>query len=598
MRERWLPAALVVGLFLPQPAAKPAARPEKVYSQSPATWFEAAWMKASVSPDGRWAIFSGRGWVQLVELATGREDPERLLGGLKSVSDAVFLPDGQMARLGQSGAERGWFVPAGKELRLSLLPGDAVPQWSPDGRHVAFYRAGEPEAGVFIGTPQEYKQHRLDGRATGLAWSPWGGAVYALLYQPDGISSLVRLILKSGEVEPIARNLDAPFRLNSIGVAPDGKHLYLALAGASVPDPEARHEPEADRDLDIYEIDAGSGALRPLVRTPADEFGPVVVKDVLYWTQNDLDDSVVLVPLEGGPPHLAVDNAQLPYWSPDGSRLAFTYGGWRLADWALNLDAGVVEVDADGMPTSPVTPIVAGYHEDFTPNWSPDGRWLAYHSHRSATPVPSYASEGATDDIYLRRSGAPMEEEIRVSDFGWEVGTADWSPDGTRLVFDSWERGGGSRASKPWIATLDPETGQVTRMERLPLPPAVQSVEWEAWSPTGDEIALTAYVSRDRRALWVVSPDGTKAEKLLEYSSSTYGGLDWTPDGETLVYSALAEGRMQLFALPRAGGPPRQLTREPAILLHPQVSPDGRWIACTRTLQTKTLWKLPLKRTP
>jgi Tol biopolymer transport system component len=174
---------------------------------------------------------------------------------------------------------------------------------------------------------------------------------------------------------------------------------------------------------------------------------------------------------------------------------------------------------------------------------------------------------------------------------------ADWSPDGTRLIFDSWEKGGASRASKPWIATLEPETGRVLSVERLPLPPAVQSVEWEAWSPTGDEIALTAYVSRDRRALWVVSPDGTKAEKLLEYSSSTYGGLDWTPDGETLVYSALAEGRMQLFALPRAG-PPRQLTREPAILLHPQVSPDGRWIACTRTLQTKTLWKLPLKRTP
>ncbi len=597
MKEGWLPFGLVLALVVlsPLPAKKAAAPSQKIYSESPATWFEAAWMKASMSADGRWAIVGGRGRVQLVELATGRESPSRLLGGLESVSDVVFLPDGRIARLGRRGSERGWFLPAGEALRLSPLPDDAVPQWAVDGTRVAFYRAREPQAGLFVGTLQEYKQYPLGGPVTGLAWSRWGGAVYALIYQPDGLSSLVRLILVSGAVETIARNLDAPFRLNSIGVAPDGKHLYIALAGAGVADPEARHQPEADRDLDIYEIDATSGALRPKVQTPADEFGPVVVKDSLYWTQNDNSESVVVVPAAGGQSRLAIEDAQLPYWSRDGKQLAFTYGGWRLADWALNLDAAVVDVDSQGNPVSKPVPIVVGYHEDFTPNWSPDGRWLAYHSHRSATPVPSYGSEGSTDDIYLRRSDAPMAEEIRVSDFGWEVGVADWSPDGTQLVFDSWDRGGTSRASKPWIATLDPETGKVLRMGRLPLPLAIQSVEWEAWSPAGDEIALTAYVDKDRRALWVLRPDGSNATKLLDYTSSTYGGLDWTPNGKAIVYSALAGGRMHLFAISRSGGGPLQLTREAATFLHPQVSPDGRWIACTKTIQSKTIWKVPLK---
>jgi len=592
MKERCLPIALALALLVPLPAKKPATQPQKVYSESPATWFEAAWMKASVSPDGRRAILSGRGWVQLVELGAGHEDPEGLLGGLESVSDAVFTPEGQLARLGRRGSERGWFLPAGEALRLSALPDDAVPRWSSDGSLVAFYRVREPQAGLFVGTLQDHKQYQLGGSVTGLAWSPWGGAIYALVYQPDGLSSLVRLIRASGQVETIARDLDAPFRLNSIGVAPNGKRLYVALAGAGAPDPKARHQPDADRDLDVYEVDATTGDLRPKVQTPADEFGPVVVNGFLYWTQNGIDESVVLVPAAGGRPRPAVSHAQLPYWSRDGKQLAFTYGGWRLADWALNLDAAVIDVDSQGRPVSKMTPMVAGYHEDFTPNWSPDGRWLAYHSHRSATSVPSYGSESSTDDIYLRRSGAPMSEEIRLSDFGWEVGVADWSPDGTQLVFDSWERGGTTRASKPWIATIDPDTGKVMRMERLALPHAVQSVEWEAWSPMGHEIALTAYVDKDHRALWVIRPDGSDATKLTEYSSSTYGGLDWTPDGKTIVYSALADGRMQLFALPRGGGAPRQLTRESATLLHPQVSPDGRWIACTRTIQSKTIWRV------
>ena len=100
----------------------------------------------------------------------------------------------------------------------------------------------------------------------------------------------------------------------------------------------------------------------------------------------------------------------------------------------------------------------------------------------------------------------------------------------------------------------------------------------------------------DRRILWVVSVDGKRAEKLVEYTSSTYGGLDWTPDGKTIVYGALAGERMQLFAVPRSGGPPRQLTDDSANLMHPQVSPDGRWIACTRMAQSKEIRRLKLDR--
>jgi Tol biopolymer transport system component len=272
--------------------------------------------------------------------------------------------------------------------------------------------------------------------------------------------------------------------------------------------------------------------------------------------------------------------------------MAFTYGGWRLADWALNLDAGVVGMDSQARRTSKMKPIITGYHEDFTPAWSPDGKWIAYHSHRSRTPVSFYEAAGSTDDLYLRRVSGEPSEEIRLTDFGWEDGVADWSPDSRQLVFDSWERGGPQGVSKPWIVTIDPSNGKRVRVERLPLPDPIKNATGESWSPKGDEIAFEERTEGNGRILWVVSTDGKRAEKLVEYTSSTYGGLDWMPDGKTIVYGALAGERMQLFAIPRSGGPPQQLTNDPANLMHPQVSPDGRWIACTRMAQSKEIRRL------
>ena len=92
--------------------------------------------------------------------------------------------------------------------------------------------------------------------------------------------------------------------------------------------------------------------------------------------------------------------------SPDGKK-SFTYGGWRLADWALNLDAGYVLVDADANRTSARFPIVTGYRG------FPRGLVARRSGSRSTriwgrkfrcriTRVPS------TDDIYLRLADDPQ----------------------------------------------------------------------------------------------------------------------------------------------------------------------------------------------
>jgi Tol biopolymer transport system component len=189
----------------------------------------------------------------------------------------------------------------------------------------------------------------------------------------------------------------------------------------------------------------------------------------------------------------------------------------------------------------------------------------------------------------MQASGGP---EIRLTDFGFEVGPPDWAPDGRHLIFDSWEKDGVPRFAKPWIITIDPSTGQARGSARVPLPQGVAGITGESWSPRGDEIAFVERIDDARRALWISHIDGSAARKLVEFQSYTIGGVAWTPDGKELLYGALADDRMQIFAVSGRGGAPRQLTHDKANVMHPSVSPDGRYVAASRIPWRKELLRM------
>lgn len=580
----------MAALWSCRPAAPPTA--ETVFAHQPATWFEDGWSFYDVAPGGGAYLFGARFGRALFDVATGQADPNRLLAGLERVEDAFFAPDGRLWRR----TPQGWMVEGPGGLERSALPSNAAPRISPDGSRVAYFlgTAGFGST-LFLGAPDAPREHDLGGLVTGIAWLPDGSAVLASTFRDDGIAELHRVDAEGGEATLVRSGLDGLARYNTMAVSPDGEHVYLALAGPEAPDPDARHRPRAGRDTDIYRLDVDGTGLTRVVTDEGDDFAPRLVGDHLYWTHNEYRDVVAIVPILGGEPREIVGDAQIPSWSPDGGRIAFTVGGWMIADWALNMDAWVVDVDDVGDRRSDPRPLIRGYHEDFTPAWSPDGRWLAYHSHRSERPVSHYFAEGATDDIWLLRDGALMNEEIRLTDFGWEVGMADWDRTGTRLVFDSWERGGPAGVSQPWIATIDPASGRAVSIERLELPEGFGGTVLAAWSPVADELAVIERRGVREHAMWLVRADGSPARRLFDFEASTYGGVDWTPEGGTLVYGALADGRMQLFAWAVETAESTQLTRGMDDVIHPQVSPDGEWIAASKLRHVKELRRIPVR---
>ncbi|MEE8585418.1 MAG: hypothetical protein V3T83_11250, partial [Acidobacteriota bacterium] len=522
---------------------------ELVYSQQLFTWFEEVGGHFRLSPDARLALFEIRGRVRLVELESGRDISERLRADLDEVHDAVFDSAGGIVRRGRRGQEEGWFAGEEDSIRRLDLPPDARPAWSPEGAQVAFTRPSQPNL-LWAGAQGEYRSYDLarqavsgQGRISGIGWAPESETVYAMWAAESGVSSLFRLHLPDGHFELLAEGLDAEGldarNLSaSIAVSAGGKRVFLSLAGAGRPDPEARHQPHADRDLDIYALDVESATLTPIAQGPGDDFQPQWRDGALFWVRGQIRDTALLIPIQGGEARLLAEGAQMPYWHPGGRKISFTEGGWRLADWALNLDAAVLELDEDLRPSSDPQPLVQGYHEDFSAVWSPDGRWIAYHSHRSSQPTAHYAGPGATDDLYLRSAEGSDEDEIRLTDFGWEVGNPDWSPDSRSLAFVSWDRNDPG-AAHCWTVSIDPESGLPQQARRLPLPSSIRNVSWVAWSPQGGEIALVEERGGRERSLWVFDLRAEEASKRIDFQSLTYGGLDWAPDGRTIVYSAL-----------------------------------------------------------
>jgi len=378
-------------------------------------------------------------------------------------------------------------------------------------------RAGLPHATVLSpeGANHQYARYSPDGARV----SYWAAG-------PSGWNLTVADAKLRG-----ARTLDsAPFVVTPGLWSPDGTHLTYA-AGA---------------DYDLWVTPVDEGARRRLTMSKGVEFP-------IQWHPRG-DRLGYLASLQGGEiragvitlatgaetPMLAETRPAIPFWSPDGSQIAYmVIDGGKATIWVA---------DSAGRNGRQLT--TEGFEEFAeTDPWSPDGSRLLYQSRRTGTadvwvlPVNGDTARQLTRDVRNDYAG-------------------QWSPDGTWVAFLS-ERG---RQTDIWIVPAAGGTPQRVTDDAA----AENDVQWV---PGGREIGFSTGVVR--RGLWAQSlADG--AERRVTPDSIRVGGFDLSPDGSQVVYEVVRGGGVSdLQVVAVTGGAPQTLVANSARSTVPLWSPDG-----------------------
>ena len=218
--------------------------------------------------------------------------------------------------------------------------------------------------------------------------------------------------------------------------------------------------------------------------------------------------------------------ALYPDWTPDGKSLAYTsysYGlPWIFLD---NLITGKRKVISR-------QPGLNAY-----PAISPDGRWVAF----------SLSKDGNVEIYKMRLDGTDLTRLTRTHTKINDC-SPTWSPDGRKIAFTSDRRG------SPQIYVMNADGGTLRRV----------TVEGgyntsPDWSPRGD---LIAYSSRIKGNFEICTINIRTGEVTrLTKNRNNDEDPSWAPDGRHLVYSSKQRGRTNLFIIDIANPRPIQITR-------------------------------------
>jgi WD40 repeat protein len=195
-----------------------------------------------------------------------------------------------------------------------------------------------------------------------------------------------------------------------------------------------------------------------------------------------------------------------PEWSPDGRRLAFTVQTDGRSD--------IYTIDADGTEFTRLTDD-GGSH---LPSWSPDGTRLAY----------SRAAGDGTEDIWVMKADGTSATQITQEHDGAMALSPSWSPDGTHIVFVS------NRSGTPQIYEMDARGDAVTQLTT-----ADGFHAGPEYSPDGTRIAFAGDVGGP--GLFTMAVDGRGVERLTDEPQVGPLNLSWAPDGRFIVYSTTDE---------------------------------------------------------
>jgi Tol biopolymer transport system component len=172
------------------------------------------------------------------------------------------------------------------------------------------------------------------------------------------------------------------------------------------------------------------------------------------------------------------------------------------------------------------------------------------HPGRRAHPVDWSAKTGLILFLIVESFGTADEDQdlwtLSYPQLEWTQLTSDdevldwdaaWSPDGQQIAVE--------RSNQIWIMNADGSE---------PRKISDQSVRFLDWSPDGSRIAFQSLPITDQRNgwdLWVMQTDGSNAQNITEDPTWFEENPEWSPDGRFIAYDASTDmsGASNLFVL-------------------------------------------------
>ena len=255
-----------------------------------------------------------------------------------------------------------------------------------------------------------------------------------------------------------------------------------------------------------------------------------------------------------------------------------------------NRDIHVASLDFDTgrLLAPPVRPIETFVGSNGQPDWSPDGKYLAYTSARSRA--------GGNKVLVVRSldTGKTRELHVNLQAFSWPR----WAPDGRSFVSQGTDAQG-----RQGIYLIDAQTGAAT--------PVVTrttggNLLHPQWSPDGKRIYYLTNLPDAGEVAMIERTLDSGAERDVFRQRGLAGG-ELSPDGRYVaVWRVNANEATRpsstpatVLLVPTAGGEPREFLRstptEEVFRIHLAWGPGGRsLLAQKNTTAGAQLWSIPI----